>query len=145
MYLRQHLQKWNFLPFTPGLVGGHCIGVDPYYLTFKAEQKNYYPEIVLAGRRINDSMANWFADQLILNMSKRNIKIGGSKVLVMGLSFKENCPDIRNTKVVDLIKRLNEYNVKTYIYDPVVDKDETMNKYSLEVMENYPYEKIFQR
>ena len=99
--------------FKPGLVGGHCIGVDPYYLTFKAEQLDYYPQIILAGRRINDSMASWFADQLILNMSKNNIQIGRSNVLVMGLSFKENCPDIRNTKVVDMIKRLNEYNIKT--------------------------------
>ena len=114
--------KWNFMPFKPGLVGGHCIGVDPYYLTFKAEQLDYYPQIILAGRRINDSMASWFADQLILNMSKNNIQIGCSNVLVMGLSFKENCPDIRNTKVVDMIKRFNEYNIKTFIYDPVVHK-----------------------
>ena len=111
--------KWNFMPFKPGLVGGHCIGVDPYYLTFKAQQLDYYPQIILAGRRINDSMASWFADQLILNMSKNNIQIGCSNVVVMGLSFKENCPDIRNTKVVDLIKRLNEYKINTFIYDPL--------------------------
>ena len=130
--------KWNFIPFKPGLVGGHCIGVDPYYLTFKAEQIDYYPQIILAGRRINDSMANWFADKLILNMSKNNIQIGSSNVLVMGLSFKENCPDIRNTKVVDLIKRLNEYNINTLIYDPVIDKEEAKNVYSLDVLDCYP-------
>tara|TARA_S200000501_G_C20841604_1_gene751854 strand:+ start:465 stop:1823 length:1359 start_codon:yes stop_codon:yes gene_type:complete len=135
--------KWNFIPFKPGLVGGHCIGVDPYYLTFKAEQINYYPEIILAGRRINDSMASWFADQLILNMSKNNIQIGCSNVLVMGLSFKENCPDIRNTKVIDLIKRLNEYNINTFIYDPIVDKEEAKNAYSLDVLECYPNDKNF--
>ena len=133
--------KWNFMPFKPGLVGGHCIGVDPYYLTFKAEQLDYYPQIILAGRRINDSMASWFADQLILNMSKNNIQIGCSNVLVMGLSFKENCPDIRNTKVVDMIKRFNEYNIKTFIYDPVVDKEEAKNTYSLEVLDYYPEDK----
>ena len=133
--------KWNFIPFKPGLVGGHCIGVDPYYLTFKAEQIDYYPQIILAGRRINDSMANWFADQLILNMSKNNIQIGCSNVLVMGLSFKENCPDIRNTKVVDLIKRLNEYNINTFVYDPVVDKEEAKKAYSLDVLDCYPDDK----
>ncbi len=133
--------KWNFIPFKPGLVGGHCIGVDPYYLTFKAEQIDYYPQIILAGRRINDSMAGWFADQLILNMSKNNIHIGSSNVLVMGLSFKENCPDIRNTKVVDLIKRLNEYNINTFVYDPVVDKEEAKYTYSLEVLDCYPNDK----
>ena len=133
--------KWNFIPFKPGLVGGHCIGVDPYYLTFKAEQIDYYPQIILAGRRINDSMANWFADKLILNMSKNNIQIGSSNVLVMGLSFKENCPDIRNTKVVDLIKRLNEYNINTLIYDPIVDKEEAKNSYSLDVLDCYPEDK----
>ena len=135
--------KWNFLPFKPGLVGGHCIGVDPYYLTFKAEQLNYYPQVVLAGRRINDSMASWLADKLILNMSKKNIQIVGSKVLVMGLSFKENCPDIRNTKVVDFINRLNEYNIKTCIYDPLVNKEDAKNNYSLEISDDYPFEQDF--
>ena len=133
--------KWNFLPFKPGLVGGHCIGVDPYYLTFKAEQIDYFPQIILAGRRINDSMASWFADQLILNMSKNNIQIGCSNVLVMGLSFKENCPDIRNTKVVDLINRLNEYNINTFIYDPVVNKEEAKNVYSINVLDSFPNDK----
>ena len=133
--------KWNFIPFKPGLVGGHCIGVDPYYLTFKAEQIDYFPQIILAGRRINDSMASWFADQLILNMSKNNIQIGCSNVLVMGLSFKENCPDIRNTKVVDLINRLNEYNINTFIYDPVVNKEEAKNVYSLNVLDYFPNDK----
>ena len=129
------------MKFMPGLVGGHCIGVDPYYLTFKAKQVGYYPELVLAGRRINDNMSNWISDQIILKMIKNNIDVRNSNILILGFSFKENCADIRNTKVVDLIKRLNEYNINTFIYDPVVDKEEAKNTYSLDVLDCYPDDK----
>ncbi|MBO8230561.1 Vi polysaccharide biosynthesis protein VipA/TviB [Prochlorococcus marinus str. MU1404] len=116
--------KWNFLPFKPGLVGGHCIGVDPYYLTYKAESLGYLPEVVLAGRKINDGMSKWIAEQIILEMSKKNISISSSKVLILGFSFKENCPDIRNTKVFDLINFLKVYNLDFEVVDPWVNKKE---------------------
>ena len=103
------LHKWNFLNFTPGLVGEHCIGVDPYYLTYKAEQVGYYPQVVLAGRRINDNMAKWYVQELILELTKRNIVVGKSKLLILGFTFKENCPDIRNTRIIDLKNYLEEY------------------------------------
>jgi UDP-N-acetyl-D-glucosamine/UDP-N-acetyl-D-galactosamine dehydrogenase len=115
--------KWNFLPFSPGLVGGHCIGVDPYYLTHKAAALGYHAEVILAGRRINDNMAPYAADRMIKEMVRKSISIKGSNVLVLGLSFKENCPDIRNTKVVDLIDALEDYGVNVDCYDPVVDAD----------------------
>lgn len=110
--------KWNFLSFRPGLVGGHCIGVDPYYLTHKAEQVGYHPEVVLAGRRINDRMGEWVAERLILNMAQQNIPIGGSTVLLFGITFKENCPDIRNSKSFDIIRTLKSYSVNTVVHDP---------------------------
>ncbi|HGU0827739.1 TPA: nucleotide sugar dehydrogenase, partial [Escherichia coli] len=116
--------KWNFLPFRPGLVGGHCIGVDPYYLTHKAQAIGYHPEVILAGRRINDGMSKYVASQFIKAMLKKKLQIEGANVLIMGLTFKENCPDLRNTKVVDILAELKEYNVNVDIYDPWVDVEE---------------------
>ena len=125
--------KWNFLDFRPGLVGGHCIGVDPYYLTFKSQQLGYYPQVVLAGRRINDKMGSWIIDQLILSMARRSLSIGGSNVLVLGLTFKENCNDIRNTKVIGMIKALENYNINVDIVDPIVDCAYAKEVYGLNV------------
>lgn len=123
--------KWNFLPFRPGLVGGHCIGVDPYYLTHKAQSIGYHPEIILAGRRLNDAMGSYVVSQLVKAMVKRRIHVDGARVLVLGLSFKENCPDLRNTKVVDIIKELQEYNIGVDVYDPWVGVEEAQNEYGL--------------
>jgi len=123
--------KWNFLPFRPGLVGGHCIGVDPYYLTHKAQSIGLHPEIILAARRLNDRMGEYVATQLIKEMVKQRIQVVGSKILVMGLSFKENCPDIRNTKIVDMVKALKEYELDLDIYDPWVDPEEVEQEYGL--------------
>ena len=123
--------KWNFLPFRPGLVGGHCIGVDPYYLTHKAQSIGLHPEIILAARRLNDRMGEYVATQLIKEMVKKRIQVVGSKILVMGLSFKENCPDIRNTKIVDMVNALKEYDLDLDIYDPWVDIDEAKYEYGL--------------
>ena len=125
--------KWNFLPFKPGLVGGHCIGVDPYYLTYKAQEIGYHPEIILAGRRLNDGMGAYVATQLIKAMVKKKIQVEGSKVLVLGLSFKENCPDIRNTRVVDVINELQDYHIDVDVYDPWVDPAEVKQEYGIEV------------
>lgn len=124
--------KWNFLPFRPGLVGGHCIGVDPYYLTHKAQSIGLHPEIILAARRLNDRMGEYVATQLIKAMVKKRIQVVGSKILVMGLSFKENCPDIRNTKIIDMVQALKEYDLDIDIYDPWVDKAEAQAEYGLE-------------
>lgn len=124
--------KWNFLPFRPGLVGGHCIGVDPYYLTHKAQSIGLHPEIILAARRLNDRMGEYVATQLIKEMVKKRIQVVGSKILVMGLSFKENCPDIRNTKIIDMVQALKEYDLDIDIYDPWVDKSEAQAEYGLE-------------
>ena len=126
--------KWNFLPFRPGLVGGHCIGVDPYYLTHKALEVGYNPEMILAGRRINDNMSFFIAEQVSKLMTKKDISINGSNILMMGLAFKENCPDIRNTKVMDLIKELNNFNCSVDVYDPWVDKLEAMHEYNIELI-----------
>lgn len=123
--------KWNFLPFRPGLVGGHCIGVDPYYLTHKAQSLGLHPEIILAARRLNDGMGEYVATQLIKEVVKQRIQVVGSKILVMGLSFKENCPDIRNTKIVDMVKALKEYELDLDIYDPWVDPKEVEHEYGL--------------
>ncbi len=123
--------KWNFLPFRPGLVGGHCIGVDPYYLTHKAQSIGYHPEIILAGRRLNDSMGGYVVSQLVKAMTKRRIQVQGSKVLVMGLTFKENCPDLRNTRVVDIVRELGEYNIHVDVYDPWVDTAEAEHEYGI--------------
>jgi len=123
--------KWNFLPFRPGLVGGHCIGVDPYYLTHKAESIGYHPEIILAGRRLNDSMGAYVVSQLIKGMLKRRIHVDGARVLVMGLTFKENCPDLRNTKVVDIVRELADYNIEVDVYDPWVSVEEAQHEYGI--------------
>lgn len=123
--------KWNFLPFRPGLVGGHCIGVDPYYLTHKAQSIGYHPEIILAGRRLNDSMGAYVVSQLVKAMVKRRIHVDGARVLVMGLSFKENCPDLRNTRIVDIINELQDYNIQVDIYDPWVSVEEAEHEYGL--------------
>jgi UDP-N-acetyl-D-galactosamine dehydrogenase len=123
--------KWNFLPFRPGLVGGHCIGVDPYYLTHKAQSIGYHPEIILAGRRLNDSMGTYVVSQLVKCMTKKRIQVQDSRVLVMGLAFKENCPDLRNTRVVDIVRELKEYNIEVDVFDPWVDSDAAMHEYGI--------------
>ncbi len=128
--------KWNFLPFRPGLVGGHCIGVDPYYLTHKAQAIGYHPAMILAGRRINDSMGSYVASQLIKAMLKKRIHVSGAKILIMGLTFKENCPDLRNTKVVDIIDELKGMHVNVDVYDPWVDKTEALEEYGLSVIDS---------
>jgi len=133
--LRAAETKWNFLPFRPGLVGGHCIGVDPYYLTHKAESLGYNPEIILAGRRLNDGMASFVSSQLVKLLAKKNIKINSSKILILGLSFKEDCPDIRNTKVTDIIEELREYNCKVSVYDPWVNKLEAKKEYGINLLD----------
>ncbi|MDH0238984.1 Vi polysaccharide biosynthesis UDP-N-acetylglucosamine C-6 dehydrogenase TviB [Aeromonas caviae] len=123
--------KWNFLPFRPGLVGGHCIGVDPYYLTHKAQSVGYHPEIILAGRRLNDGMGAYVASQLVKAMLKKRIHVEGSRVLVLGLTFKENCPDLRNTKVVDIIAELQDYGVNVDCYDPWINAAEAQHEYGI--------------
>ena len=123
--------KWNFLPFRPGLVGGHCIGVDPYYLTYKAQSIGYNPEIILSGRRINDGMGEYVVSQLVKLMLKKRLHVQDSNVLIMGLTFKENCPDLRNTRVVDIIKELETYGVNIHVYDPWVDPEEAVAEYGI--------------
>jgi len=123
--------KWNFLPFRPGLVGGHCIGVDPYYLTHKAQAIGYHPEIILAGRRLNDSMGAYVVAQLVKAMTKKRIHVEGAKVLVMGLTFKENCPDLRNTRVVDIVAELKDYNCHVDVHDPWVSAEEAQHEYGI--------------
>ena len=130
--------KWNFLPFRPGLVGGHCIGVDPYYLTHKAQEVGYHPEVILAGRRINDSMASHVADETVKLMLRKGQHVLGSKVLVLGLTFKENCPDVRNTKVVDIVKALRGYNTQVDVYDPWIDVAEAQHEYGLACLTEAP-------
>jgi len=126
--------KWNFLPFRPGLVGGHCIGVDPYYLTHKAQEIGYHPEVILAGRRINDAMGGYVADQVIKLMMLRRIQVSGSRVLVLGLTFKENCPDLRNSRVIDVIKELQGYNVQVDVHDPWVSAAEAHHEYGIDLL-----------
>jgi UDP-N-acetyl-D-galactosamine dehydrogenase len=128
--------KWNFLPFRPGLVGGHCIGVDPYYLTHKAESIGYHPEIILAGRRLNDSMGAYVVTQLVKAMTRRRLQVDGARVLIMGLTFKENCPDLRNTRVVDIIQELKDYNVQTDVFDPWVDPSQAQEEYGITPVQN---------
>lgn len=130
--------KWNFLPFRPGLVGGHCIGVDPYYLTHKAQEVGYHPEVILAGRRINDGMASHVADETIKLMLRKGLPVLGSKVLVLGLTFKENCPDVRNTKVVDIVQALKGYNTQVDVYDPWIDVQEAEHEYGLQCLSQAP-------
>lgn len=129
--------KWNFLPFRPGLVGGHCIGVDPYYLTHKAQALGYHPEVILAGRRINDGMGSYVVSQLIKAMIKKRIQVEGAKVLVMGLTFKEDCPDLRNTRVVDILKELCEYNIEVDVYDPWVSVEEAQYEYQVTPIQQF--------
>ena len=126
--------KWNFLPFRPGLVGGHCIGVDPYYLTHKAQSIGFHPEVILAGRKLNDGMGIYVANQLVKAMTKRGIQVNGAKVLIMGLAFKENCPDVRNTKVVDIYHELLDYNCQVSIYDPWINSDEALHEYGVKML-----------
>jgi UDP-N-acetyl-D-galactosamine dehydrogenase len=126
--------KWNFLPFRPGLVGGHCIGVDPYYLTFKAQTEGYDPKIILAGRQINDGMGSYIAQKLIKQMTKASIDISAAKVLILGFSFKENCPDIRNTKVFDVYKEITDYSIDVEVYDPWVKNSEALSVFGIETI-----------
>lgn len=130
--------KWNFLPFRPGLVGGHCIGVDPYYLTHKAQAIGYHPEIILAGRRLNDSMGAYVVSQLVKAMTKKRIHVDGARVLLMGLAFKENCPDLRNTRVIDIVRELREYNVAVDVFDPWVDAEEAQYEYGVSPIHALP-------
>lgn len=127
--------KWNFLPFRPGLVGGHCIGVDPYYLTHKAEALGYHPQVILAGRRINDGMGAWVAGQMVKAMLKRRIHVEGARVLVLGLTFKENCPDLRNTRVVDVVAELTDYGIAVEIHDPWANPAEAREEYCVDLVE----------
>jgi len=127
--------KWNFLPFRPGLVGGHCIGVDPYYLTHKAQELGYYPEMILAGRRINDGMGFYITARMIKLMTRKGVPVDNARVLVMGFTFKENCPDLRNTRVIDIIQELQEYNVQVDVYDPWINAVEAAEEYGIEPIE----------
>ncbi len=126
--------KWNFLPFRPGLVGGHCIGVDPYYLAQKAQEYGYHPEIILAGRRLNDSMGGYIASQVVKAMIRKDISINGSRVLMLGITFKENCPDVRNTKIIDVIAALEDYGVQVDVYDPWASAEEVQHEYGLALL-----------
>ncbi len=130
--------KWNFLPFRPGLVGGHCIGVDPYYLAQCAQRHGYHPEIILAGRRMNDGMGEYVAGEVVKLMLKKEIPVHKSDILILGFTFKENCPDVRNTKVIDIYRALEEYNVNITIYDPWADKDAAYREYGIEVVNDLP-------
>ena len=134
--------KWNFLPFKPGLVGGHCIGVDPYYLAQKAQEKGYHPEIILAGRRLNDSMGEYVASQVVKLMIKKGIAINGATLLMLGITFKENCPDVRNTKIVDVIAALVDYGISVSIFDPWANPAEVKHEYGLEITTKLPADKF---
>jgi UDP-N-acetyl-D-glucosamine/UDP-N-acetyl-D-galactosamine dehydrogenase len=134
--------KWNFLPFKPGLVGGHCIGVDPYYLAQKAQEKGYHPEIILAGRRLNDSMGEYVASQVVKLMIKKGIAINGATLLMLGITFKENCPDVRNTKIVDVVSALEEYGIKVGLYDPWANPEEVLHEYGLNTSKEPPVTKF---
>ena len=130
--------KWNFLPFKPGLVGGHCIGVDPYYLAQKAQEKGYHPEIILAGRRLNDSMGEYVASQVVKLMIKKGVAINGAKLLMLGITFKENCPDVRNTKIVDVVHALQDYGIEVTIFDPWAKPSEVKHEYKLNTTNELP-------
>lgn len=134
--------KWNFLPFKPGLVGGHCIGVDPYYLAQRAQEFGYHPEIILAGRRLNDSMGEYIASQVVKLMLKKGIYVNGANILMLGITFKENCPDVRNTKIVDLINALKEYGITVTIFDPLASLEEVYKEYKLDIINIVPYQKF---
>ncbi|MFH7017961.1 nucleotide sugar dehydrogenase [Flavobacterium sp. FlaQc-47] len=130
--------KWNFLPFKPGLVGGHCIGVDPYYLAQRAQEFGYHPEIILAGRRLNDSMGEYVASQIVKLMIKKGISVNGANLLMLGITFKENCPDVRNTKIVDVVKALKEYGIEVTIFDPIANADDVKKEYNLVTLDSLP-------
>lgn len=130
--------KWNFLPFKPGLVGGHCIGVDPYYLAQKAQEKGYHPEIILAGRRLNDSMGEYVASQVVKLMIKKGVAINGAKLLMLGITFKENCPDVRNTKIVDVVHAMQDYGIEVTIFDPWAKPSEVKHEYKLNTTKELP-------
>lgn len=130
--------KWNFLPFKPGLVGGHCIGVDPYYLAQKAQEMGYHPEIILAGRRLNDSMGEYVASQVVKLMIKKGIVVNGSKLLMLGITFKENCPDVRNTKIIDVIHALTDYGIEVVVYDPWASPQDVAHEYQMQITNNKP-------
>ena len=134
--------KWNFIPFKPGLVGGHCIGVDPYYLAQKAQEVGYHPEIILAGRRMNDSMGHYVASEVIKLFVKKDVTIKGSKILVLGVTFKENCPDVRNTKVVDVIQNLKDFGTEVTVFDPWAKPEEVKLEYKLETVKYMPQNKF---
>ncbi|AVR46918.1 nucleotide sugar dehydrogenase [Christiangramia fulva] len=134
--------KWNFLPFKPGLVGGHCIGVDPYYLAQKAQEIGYHPEIILAGRRMNDSMGQYVAGEVVKLMLQNDLKVKGANILILGITFKENCPDVRNTKVVDVVRNLKEYGVNLTIYDPLANPEEVKHEYGLNTTSKLPQQKF---
>ena len=134
--------KWNFLPFKPGLVGGHCIGVDPYYLAQKAQEKGYHPEIILAGRRLNDGMGDYVASQIVKCMIKKDIPVNGANILILGITFKENCPDVRNTKAVDLISSLKDYGANITIHDPWANEQEVLHEYGLTSLKTLPNQKF---
>ncbi|MDQ5930790.1 MAG: UDP-N-acetyl-D-glucosamine/UDP-N-acetyl-D-galactosamine dehydrogenase, partial [Bacteroidota bacterium] len=134
--------KWNFLPFKPGLVGGHCIGVDPYYLAQRAQEFGYHPEIILAGRRLNDSMGEYIASQVVKLMIKKGISVNNAELLMLGITFKENCPDVRNTKIVDVVRALKEYGISVTIYDPIANIEEVKKEYGLTTINNIPKEKF---
>ena len=134
--------KWNFLPFKPGLVGGHCIGVDPYYLAQRAQEFGYHPEIILAGRRLNDSMGEYVASQVVKLMIKKGITVKDSKLLILGITFKENCPDVRNTKIVDVVKALSDYGIQVTIFDPMANPAEVKHEYDLGTTTVLPVEKF---
>ncbi len=130
--------KWNFMPFKPGLVGGHCIGVDPYYLTHRAQEIGYHPEVILAGRRINDGMASFIADRVVRSMMKRGFPVVGSRILVLGMTFKENCPDLRNSKVADVVAALRDFSAEVDIHDPWADAAEARHEYGLTLLDALP-------
>lgn len=134
--------KWNFLPFKPGLVGGHCIGVDPYYLAQCAQTFGYNPEIILAGRRMNDGMGEYVANQVVKLMLKKGIQVLNSNILILGFTFKENCPDVRNTKVIDIYNSLKEYNVNIMVYDPWVNPEIVKYEYEIEVVNELPLKSL---
>lgn len=134
--------KWNFLPFTPGLVGGHCIGVDPYYLAQKAQEVGYHPEIILAGRRMNDAMGQYVANELIKKMLHNNITIKDANILLLGVTFKENCPDVRNTRVVDVVEELQSFGIQVHVYDPWAEPEEVLNEYGLKTSKQCPETKF---
>lgn len=135
--------KWNFLPFKPGLVGGHCIGVDPYYLAQKAQEAGYHPEIILAGRRLNDGMGAYIANEVVKLMIKKDIAVKDSEILLLGITFKENCPDVRNTRVVDIFRELSSYGINITVYDPCVDSADVKHEYGIETTKYFPEDKLF--